>query len=268
MRALKTLLVLACALLAGATACSSEDPDGTGGGSSGTGGSAGGDVGPACTDAAEVPCSDQVIQQLDLQPVPAPGLITNEADGDGWASQIDATAGGFGADPPHSFVYGRFTDAGLEKVEIGDEAALESMGWDIAFRRYLVRINSGNSGPSCVTGTPIPGAVAYDDVTAVPENLPEMRKDEYFTPTCNVMIEDGNGLGSPATALWPYWGYETCVRMTDAVFIVQTQSGRRLKLTVTDYYTPEVQEQCDTTDMIPMSGSGAANFRVRWAFLP
>jgi hypothetical protein len=271
--------LLACALLAGAPACSDDADTSTtgsntggggttgGGGDAGTGGSGGGGSAGTCSEPAEVPCSDQVIQQLDLQPIPAPGLITSQADGAGWMSQVDATAGGFGADPPHAYVYGRFTDSGLEKVEISDEQALESMDWDIAFRRFIVRVNSGNSGPSCVVATPIPGSPAYDDVTAMPENLPMYRKDEYFTAGCT-MIDDGSGLGSPATALSTYWEYPGCVSMTDNVFIVQTQSGQRLKLTVTDYYTPEVQEQCDTTGSVPMSGSGAGSFRIRWAFLP
>lgn len=284
MRAFLLCGLLACTLLAGASACSSDDTQspsggettgtttgsgggntGSGGGDTGSGGSGGGSAGPKCSE--EVPCSDQVIQQLDLQPTVAPGLIANQPDGSGWMTQVDGTAGGFGAQPPHAYVYGRFTDTGLEKVNISDEDALDSKDWDIAFRRFIVRLNSGNSGPACVVAAPIPGAPAYDDVAAVPDNLPQYRADEYFTEGCT-LIDDGSGLGSPATALASYWEYPGCVAMTNNVFIVQTNEGKRLKLTVTDYYTPDIQDQCDTTGSVPMSGSGAANFRLRWAFLP
>jgi len=58
-----------------------------------------------------------------------PGLITNEAEGAGWRSTIDATAGGPFASNPDSYTYGRFTDTGLEKVELADDASLDSTGW-------------------------------------------------------------------------------------------------------------------------------------------
>ncbi|HSO00138.1 MAG TPA: HmuY family protein [Candidatus Nanopelagicales bacterium] len=209
-----------------------------------------------------------MILQLNLQSDVTPGLVENEAEGAGWVSTIDATAGGAFTSDPTSYTYGRFTEQGLVKVEISDEQSLESMDWDIAFRRYVIRINSGNSGPSCVTATPIPGDPAYDEVTAVPETLPQFRTDEYFTAGCE-LINDGSGLeSSPATALAGYYTYPGCVAMSDRTFIVETAEGRRLKLTVSDYYFPDVQEQCDTMSTLPMTSTGSANFRVRWAFLP
>lgn len=271
-----TLFVLAGALLVGTGACSDDPEPGNTGGSAGSGNTGGGDTGsggfnpggPTCTEPTEVTCSDQVILQLNLQDDVTPGLVENAAEGAGWLSTIDATAGGAFAADPTSYTYGRFTDQGLVKVEISDEASLESMDWDIAFRRYVIRINSGNSGPSCVRATPIPGDPAYDDVTAVPETLPQFRDDAYFTEGCE-LINDGSGLeSSPATALAGYYEYPGCVAMSDKVFIVQTAEGRLLKLTVSDYYFPDIQEQCDTTDSVPMANTGSANFRVRWAFLP
>ena len=47
-------------------------------------------------------------------------------------------------------MYAKFTANGLVKLDtLSDMTALDSMDWDIAFRRYVVRINSGFSGPSC-----------------------------------------------------------------------------------------------------------------------
>jgi hypothetical protein len=238
---------------------------GTGSGSGGSGGTGG--TGNLCTQPTAVPCSDQVIQYMNLQTDITPGGITNQPDGNGWTSMIDATAGGAFASDPDSYTYGRFTPGGLEKVDISDQDSLDSMDWDIAFRRYVVRINSGHSGPSCVTATRVAGTATYDDVTALPAGL-TFRTDEYFTASCE-LIPDGSGLmDSPATALSAYWTYPGCVQMTDYVFVIELASGQHLKLAVVNYYAPAVQDQCDTMGMIPMTNTGAANFEVRWAFFP
>src|SRR5688572_7244803 len=167
---------LSLALLAG---CSDDQDtnDGDGGGGAGGGG---GSTPAGCTEPTEAPCSDQVIQALDFQDTVTDGAITNTPDGAGFTSFVDATAGGFGANPPEAYTYGKFTASGLVKVDISDEQSIESMDWDIGLRRFVVRINSGNSGPSCVVGARVPGTVAYDAVTAVPDGL-GLFVDTYFS---------------------------------------------------------------------------------------
>lgn len=246
----------------GVVACSGgDDTAGRGGGDSDAA------VGPEpiCTEPIAVPCSDQVIQQMSLQQDPAPGIITNEVNGEVFVSHVDATAGGAFATTPDAYVYGRFSEAGLEKVGISDYAAIDSMEWDIAFRRYVVRINSGHSGPSCVTAARLPGTPVFGEVSEVPEG--PYKTDEYFTASCEI-IPDGSGLpNSPATALSSYWTYPGCVQMTDNVYVLELASARHVKLTVESYYEPGVQEQCDTTDAVPQGDTGSANFVVRWAWL-
>jgi hypothetical protein len=197
------------------------------------------------------------------------GMIGNTADGDGWQSTIDATAGGAFNPDPTSYTYAKFGAQGLEKVMLSDQDSLDSVDWDIAFRRYVVRINSGYSGPSCVRGARLPGPPKYQDVTAVPAN-PPYKVDDYFTPPTDcTLIADGTGLpNSPATALSAYWTYPGCVAMTHNVFVVELASGKHVKLIVDDYYLPKIQDQCDTTGMVPMANTGSASFVIRWAFLP
>ncbi len=289
------LLALALPLLVASSGCSSSSTAssttastttgtttggaggaGTGGaggaGTGGTGGAAaggsGGGAAALCTTPPAVPCSDQVVVEMNLQSDVTTGAISSDADGAGFRSKVDATAGGAFVPKPESYTYGRFTATGLEKVEISDEKALESMDWDIAFRRYVVRINSKYSGPSCVQAARVPGKT-YDEVTAVPEKL-TYHVDDYFTdsPDCS-LIPDGSGLpGSPANALSSYWTYGNCVKMSHNVFVVALADGRHLKLEVESYYTAAVQDQCDTKDSIPQDNTGSANFVVRWAFLP
>ena len=239
---------------------------GAGGTTDGGGGTGGSVIMPACTEPTEVTCTDAILLDMNLQPDPAPGmLITSAPDGAGWLSTIDATAGGAFASTPESYTYGKFTPEGLVKVEISDEASLGSMDWDIAFRRYVARINSGDSGPSCVQAARVPNA-KYEDVTSLPDTL-TYHDDDYFTESCD-FIPDGSGLeSSPATALSAYWTYPGCVQMSDYVFVIALADGHHVKLVVDSYYKPDVQEQCDTTGMVPMGDTGSANFVVRWAYL-
>lgn len=218
-----------------------------------------------CTDpTTPIPCEDQVVLQMDLKNNVAAGMITDEVDGNGFWSTIDARGGGF--NPTESYVYAKFTDTGLVKVDMTDEQSLTSMDWDIAFRRFVIRINSGNSGPSCVQSARLKNGTVYEDVMDAPADAIFI-PDEYFSASCE-LIPDGSGLGSPATALSGFWTYASCVQMTGNVYIVRKADGTSVKLTITDYYTPAIQEQCNMTGSVPMQGSGSATIRMRWANLP
>jgi len=212
-----------------------------------------------------VACEDQLIQQLDLQDSVAPGQVnTTELDGVKF-TDVDATAGGFGASPPHAYVYGRFTDTGFDKVDITDEESLASMEWDLAFRRYVIRINSGTGGPSCVRVARIPPAIRFDDVTQAPTDLP-WRQDESMTESCD-FVSDGSGLAtSPLTALSGYYEYGTCVQMTGTAYVVQLRNARHVKIEMTEYYNQTAQAACNATGTAPMP-SGSGNMRFKWKYL-
>lgn len=225
------------------------------------------DAGPmrmaVCTEPTPPTCVDQSILELALYTDPNAATVENTADGDGWATHVDATGGGFS--PTLSYVYARFTDEGLVRVDVGDEAAFDSMDWDIAFRRFVIRLNSGVSGPSCVGAFRTPAATEYETLEPPPDTA-EYRVEEYFTETCEI-VPDGSGLGSPGTALQSFWEYPGCVQMTGNVYVVRLANGRRLKLTVTSYYEPSFQEMCQTTGSVTMGGNGSGNIRLRWQFL-
>jgi hypothetical protein len=228
---------------------------------------AGNDAGPmrvaVCTEPTAPACTDESFLELALVTDANPAMIENTPDGEGFATHVDATAGGF--NPSLAYVYARFTDEGLERVDVGDEEAFDSMDWDIAFRRFVIRLNSGVSGPSCVGGARTAAGTDYDTLTEADDAL-EYRVEEYFTESCEY-VPDGSGLMSPGTALQSFWRYPGCVQMTGNVYVIRLASGRRLKLVVTSYYDPAVQETCDTTDSVPMANTGSGNIRFRWAFL-
>lgn len=220
-----------------------------------------------CSMPTAVPCTDGQIQDLTLFKTASTRVVTNIAEGTGWATEIDATGGaGSGIEPKESYVYAKFTDAGLTPVAISDEAAFNSMDWDIAFRRFIVRLNSGVSGPSCVDGARTAANTDFDALAAEPASL-DYRTESYYTSTCS-LVPDGSGLGSPGTALQSFWRYPGCLQMTDNVFVLRLADGKKVKLIVTHYYEQAVQDYCDANDMIMASqGSKAAHVGVRWAFL-
>lgn len=217
-----------------------------------------------CTTPTGVACTDQQISQLSLFSNVSVGAIQHESQTDGvFIDQIDARAGG--AAPTQSFVYARFTANGLERVEISDEQAFESLDWHIAFRRYLIRLNSGVGGPGCTQAARVPGN-DFAGLTRVPDGI-TFRSEAYFTESCE-LVPDGSGLpGAAAVALGSYWTYAMCVQMSGNVFVVRLADGRDVKLRVLSYYAPDKQVTCDQTGTVPMP-SGAAELRVEWAYLP
>jgi hypothetical protein len=264
------LMILVCVALVGCGAPSSSPDAGAeadagtlAGTDAGEDLDAGVDGGASLCTSSPLPCEDETIQNLDLKKAPAPGLVSTSVDGEDFISLVDATGGGF--QPSQSYVYARFTDQGLEKVGIGDEAALASMDWDIALRRYVIRLNGGDSGPSCVGAARFPPGTAYASVTTVPSGAMFLQ-DDHQDESCD-FVADGSGLPtSPNTALSSYYSYQSCVRMTGNVFLIQLASGEVVKLTVEGYYSPlSAQQTCQ--DGSTPTGATSAVFTVRWRFL-
>lgn len=220
-------------------------------------------TGPRC-EYTEPSCSDEQIALLQLSDEKTGGDITEEGTTAGeFTSHIDATAGGFNG--TLGYTYARFTDAGLVTVDISDEESLESMDWDIAFRRYIARLNSGVSGPSCVEGGRTATGTTFEGLTAVPENL-TFRAEQYFTADGCEYVPETSGIGSPLTILSSYWNYEGCVGMSGNIYVVKLRDGRSVKLQFQSYYTPSIQTTCNDTGSAP-TPNGAGNIRLRWAFI-
>jgi hypothetical protein len=247
-------------------------PDGTVDDVTQTGDTGGGDAGPdgppafECTTTSDVPCQDQSFQDLTLYDTINMAAITDDPSPgpNVFLTHIDTTAGG--QSPTMSYVYVKFTDAGVTRLDLSDSDAFASTEWHLAFRRFVIRLNSGVSGPSCVTAARTAGNTMFDDVTTPPDGL-QYRTEEYYTDTCGY-VSDSSGIGSPGTALASFWTYPGCVQMTGNVYIVQLDDGRHIKLQVVDYYTPDVQMACQMTGMLPSgTPSGAGNVRIMWAFL-
>jgi hypothetical protein len=206
-------------------------------------------------------CQDEAVQELRLRDVLATGEVREEGASPGERTYIDARGGGIMV--PEGFLYARFTADGLEKVNITDEEAFEDTTWHIAFRRFVIRLNGGVSGPSCVRGSRVPGS--FDEVTSLDPSW-MLQEEAYFGDTCE-LVNDGSGLpGSPATVTSSFWEYPGCVQMTGNVYVLELPDGRAVKMEVLSYYVPDRQMECQATDQVTRP-SGSANIRMRWAFL-
>lgn len=215
-----------------------------------------------CDEPTDVGCIDSLLVDLSLQTTVSNGAVSNREEGGVWISDVDATAGGVSQAQNNPWVYVKFTDNGLEKVAIDDESALESMEWHLSARRFVLRLNGGSSGPSCVGAFPLADAT-FDAVTVADAEGLTYFQDDYFTPTCT-LINDSSGLpGSPQVALGPWWTYPNCVATSDIPFIIRLDSGRRVKFVVQRYYGSQ-QQQCNTSSV---PGTDGGSFRFRWAFL-
>ena len=175
---------------------------------------------------------------------------------------MNASGGGFS--PTKSYVYATFTADGLSQLPFSDEQALTNAQWDIGFRRFVLRLNGGDSGPSCVSAA-IAGGAAFDSVTsASATGVAEL--DGFLDDSCT-FVDDGSGLNtSPKTAMSGFYQYAQCVRMTGSVFIVTLADGRKVKAQVLGYYQQDsAQAACQAGT--PQQGAVGGYIKLRWAFL-
>ena len=215
-----------------------------------------------CEEPTAITCEDAAILDLSLQDDKvSEGTVSTTEDGMDFVSVVDASAGGYNAASSNPWVYVKFTPNGLEKVEIDDETALESMDWDLSLRRFILRLNGGATGASCV------GSVSflentYDGLAEVPEGLTFL-EDNFYTEDCTI-INDSSGLpGSPQVALAPWWSYDGCVQTTDVPHLIQLADGSIVKMVVEAYYESG-QEACNNGTG---SGDNSGIYTLRWTFM-
>jgi hypothetical protein len=219
---------------------------------------------PVCTEPVAPTCVDEMIQDLSLHDDKvSDGAVTTVTDGADFVTSIDASAGGYSQAANNPWVYVRFDADGAQRVDLDDESALESMDWHLSLRRFIVRLNSGDSGPSCV-GAAALRTVTYEDLTSVPEGVPYL-KDDYYTNDCTI-VNDSSGLpGSPQVAMGAWWSYSSCVETTGTPFLIQLDDGRVLKLRVETYYDGDGQAECNEGGT---TRADSGFYTLRWQFLP
>ena len=217
---------------------------------------------PICEEVREVTCLDELILDLSLQDDKvSEGEVQTVQEGGDFVTYVDASAGGYMDSANNPWVYVRFTPTGAEKVEIDDETALESMDWDLSLKRFILRLNGGDSGPSCV-GSVTLLETSYEDLESVPEGT-VFFEDDFYTSDCT-FINDSSGLpNSPQVALGSWWTYPGCVATSMYPHIIQLADGSTIKLVVEAYYESG-QDTCNTTGNM---GTNSAQITIRWSYL-
>lgn len=190
------------------------------------------------------------VRGIDMVSTGVVNLLASPTDPLVYTAEVDATAGGsmkFGENP---FVYVDLI--GRKKVEISDVAAQKSKDWDIAFKRWQIKINSGDSGPGYVLLTRVP-AMSLDEVTAAPTG--PYLVDAYFDAACKFI---GDPIGGLSSALSDWYEYDMSTGSTrlvprKEVFVLKRRDGQgHIKLQLTGYY----------------KGSTSGNFSMQWSYLP
>jgi hypothetical protein len=163
---------------------------------------------------------------------------------------IDATAGGFGASAGEPFVYLSFTGGAAAKVSLADPDSFASSDWDLAFKRYVIRANGGDSGPGGVAVAKV-DAASLAEVTAVP--TPSNFLDDQFATDACVLVMDQ--LGAPITAVGE-WYIANGMTLTPkpVVHVVKLRDGSHIKLRIVSYYGGQ-------------GGTQSGYFTVEWAAL-
>ena len=165
-----------------------------------------------------------------------------------FTAEVDATAGGSSNYGKNPFIY--LDLIGRKKVDIDDVAARKSRDWDIAFKRWQIKINSGDSGPGGVAISRIENKT-LPDVKMAPAGT--YAEDVYFDEKCDIQLDQIGGLG---TVVSDWYGYEAgtnrLVPKTE-VWVLKRRDGKgHIKLQLLQYY----------------KGTAGGNYTLTWSDLP
>ncbi len=178
----------------------------------------------------------------------ASGTVTGSGSGV-ITTSIDATAGGFGASAGEPFVYVKINGTSMQKVDIADPASFTSSDWDLAFKRYVIRANGGDSGPGGVTVAQVDG-VSLAAVTS-PPSPGQFLADDFANEICMPILDL---VGGPSTAIGTWYSADGMVlNPLERVYVVRLADGSHIKLRVVTYYGD------------PADPSRSAYFKIEWA---
>lgn len=160
-------------------------------------------------------------------------------------AEIDATAGGSGEAAKNPYLYLDLINN--KKVQITDVQSQKSGDWDIAFKRFQIKINSGDSGPGGVTTLYEDGKELAEVKTAP---VGRYQADDYLDDQCKVKLDRINGLG---TAMSDWYDYPMMVVPWKRTYVLKRRDGKgHVKLQILSYY----------------KGMTGAMYVINWALLP
>jgi hypothetical protein len=165
--------------------------------------------------------------------LPSDGSGPQEADVA--TEDLDATAGGVGTagdDPANRWTYFSFDDGVLD---LDDDGALSSPDWDLGWKRYNVKSNSGASGPGGVTSWDF-DADRRETPAEVLDFTPELELSRFlsrageWTPGSEGAFEEDRV--RPVIQRWVSWPVAEAGALPDLDaerwFLITDRSGQRV----------------------------------------
>lgn len=220
-------LVVAGCLLVG---CSSQplDKDASEPGGSSSGGSS--------SDVPPTPprCSAALRQSLSLvDEASTADVSVLMGDDSDRTLYVDASAGGLNGQDENPWVYVSLARA--EAVRITDIEALTSTAWDLAFKRFYVRTNDGDSGPG--RGGALRVNLGWDQVSAATLGRQQLATETWFDQDCNLQLDDAMEVVTTFTGWSEYDEAHHVLTAANVVFITAGADGKLYKVAILDYYS-------------------------------
>lgn len=229
---MKTLMGLACMVVA----CSSSplDPGSTAGGSGSGGGAGAAAAGSGSAGAAFVDsCSAARAQLLGAIETVSTGSVQVLANTAGVKTlYVDATAGGQNGAATHPWTFIALGEG--TKADLNDVSSLQSLAWDLAFKRALIYTNGGEGGPGKGASVFIDkdfGSVTSADLTGA-----EFVTEKFFDDECNPYVDI---TGAASTSLSAWYAYDETTHVVSPMagtWLVRGATGKFFKLAFISYY--------------------------------
>jgi hypothetical protein len=190
------------------------------------------DPGP---DGAAV-CDPAAILPQNFQPVAAvsTGTVVNLPDPDregAFLTTVDASAGGQQSATQPFLYLDLDAEEGARAVAIDDVASFDSTEWDIALKRFVIRSNSGDSGPADEEVASVEGEElrAEDSVPSA-----TFADDDWSGADCSLITDERGG---PRTRFSNWYQVETgSFNPRPLLHVVRLGQGRYAEIDITTYY--------------------------------
>jgi hypothetical protein len=207
------------------TACASDPLDRDN--SAPSGGASGGNVGTMCSAALRQALS--LVERASLAQV----RVLSQGD-DEMLIYVDATTGGIERQQTEPWVY--LSLATGERVALTDFEALESKSWDLAFKRAVLRTNSGDSGPGLGGAIGVQSSWAGLDLSRA-QTL-DLQSESWFDSECNLLTDAAGGVMTTFSA-WNVYdeATHTLAPAPGVLYALRGGEGKLYKLQILDYYS-------------------------------
>jgi len=186
------------------------------------------------------------VRAIDKVSTGAFNLLSSPTDPLIHTAEIDATAGGSSKFSENPFIYVDLV--GRKKVDITDVQAQKSKDWDIAFKRWQIKVNSGDSGPGYVLVGRVE-AMTLDEVKSVP--VVPYYADSYFDAKCKFLPDLIGGLSTALSDWYDYDGMGRPDPKKEVLILTRRDGMGRIKLRITAYY----------------KGMAGGNYTIEWSDL-